>query len=51
MAAPNRLPIRFLLRHLPTVGDLLAHLLTTHSAYHLGQLSTWRRAAGLPEVF
>ena len=51
MAAPNPLPMTFLQENLPTVGDLLAHLLTTHSSFHLGQLSTWRRAAGLPEVF
>jgi hypothetical protein len=41
MAAPNPLPMPFLQQHLPTVGDLIA----------LGQLSTWRRAAGLSEVF
>ena len=32
----------------PTHGDLLTHLLTTHDAVHWGQLSAWRRAAGLP---
>lgn len=51
MAAPNPLPMPFLQQNLPTVGDLVAHLLTTHMAVHLGQLSTWRRVAGLPEVF
>lgn len=45
LAAPN--PIDFLRGPLPTAGDLLAHLLTTHVATHLGQLSAWRRAAGL----
>ncbi len=50
LAAPNPLPMPFLQQHLPTVGDLVAHVLTTHMAYHLGQLSTWRRVAGLPEV-
>lgn len=29
-----------------TVGDLSAHLLTTHFSFHLAQLSAWRRAAG-----
>lgn len=51
MAAPNPLPMPFLQENLPTVGDLLAHLLTTHASFHLGQISTWRRASGLPEVF
>ena len=50
MAAPNPLGLPLLKDCLHDVGDLLAHLLTTHSAYHLGQLSTWRRAAGLPEA-
>jgi hypothetical protein len=30
-----------------TVADIEAHLLTTHFAFHLAQLSGWRRAAGL----
>jgi hypothetical protein len=29
-----------------TVGDLLSHLMTTHAATHLGQLSYWRRMTG-----
>jgi DinB superfamily len=28
---------------LKTVGDVLSHLLTTHYAFHMGQLSAWRR--------
>jgi len=32
----------------PTVRDFLFHLMTSHLAYHLGQLATWRGAAGLP---
>jgi hypothetical protein len=31
----------------PTVGDFVAYLLSAHPAYHLGQLATWRAAAGL----
>jgi hypothetical protein len=31
----------------PTSRDFLIYLMTTHLAYHLGQLSTWRAAAGL----
>ena len=34
----------------PTVGDALVFLLTAHDATHLGQLSAWRRALGLPGV-
>lgn len=30
-----------------TVADLEVHVLTTHFAFHLAQLSGWRRAAGL----
>jgi hypothetical protein len=31
----------------PTVADGAAFLMTTHYAFHLGQLSTWRRGLGL----
>lgn len=33
-----------------TIGDAFAHLVTTHFATHLGQLSLVRRAAGLRPV-
>jgi hypothetical protein len=29
---------------------MLLHLITTHPMLHLGQLSAWRRAMGLPGV-
>jgi len=35
---------------LPTVGTAMIHILTTHQGQHLGQLSAWRRAQGLPSV-
>jgi len=35
---------------LPTVGVAMVHVLTSHHALHLGQLSAWRRAQGLPSV-
>lgn len=35
---------------LPTVGVAMVHILTSHQAAHLGQLSAWRRAQGLPGV-
>ena len=31
----------------PTAGDFAAYLLSSHLAYHLGQLVAWRAAAGL----
>ena len=44
-------PIESLAPMFPTVGDLTVFMLTTHEAIHLGQLSAWRRAQGLPSVF
>ena len=44
--APERARERF-----PTIGALLAGLMTSHHASHNGQLSAWRRAMGLPPVF
>jgi uncharacterized damage-inducible protein DinB len=35
---------------LPTVGVAMVHILTSHQGQHLGQLSAWRRAQGLPGV-
>jgi len=43
-------PGPFLVKELPTVGDLVAHLMTTHPSMHLGQLSVWRRMKGLPSA-
>ncbi len=34
-----------------TSGDLVAHLLTSHFAFHLAQLSGWRRSAGHGPLF
>jgi hypothetical protein len=51
LAEPNPLPMPFLQKTLPTKGDLLAHLLTTHEAAHLGHLSNWRRQMGRPPLF
>jgi hypothetical protein len=44
--APERMRGRF-----PTVRHMLVGLTTSHEASHLGQLSAWRRALGLPSVF
>ena len=43
-------PLGFLRPHIDTVGDLLSHILSTHEAFHLGQLSTWRRVLGFPSA-
>ena len=43
--APEQLRSRF-----PTLGHLLLAMMTMHEATHLGQLSAWRRAQGLPSV-
>jgi hypothetical protein len=37
-------------KHAPRMADFVAHLMTTHAASHLGQLSAWRRLRGLPAV-
>lgn len=34
----------------PRVGDMLVTLMVKHESGHLGQLSAWRRAMGLPRV-
>lgn len=34
----------------PTIGDMLVTLMVKHESGHLGQLSAWRRAMGLPGV-
>jgi hypothetical protein len=44
--APERIRARF-----RTVGNALAGVMTAHESMHLGQLSAWRRAQGLPAVF
>ncbi len=44
--APERLRGRF-----ATVGNVVLGMMTSHEALHLGQLSVWRRALGLPSVF
>ncbi len=45
---PNRLE-RWRTLH-PTVGDMLVTLMVKHESGHLGQLSAWRRAMGMPRV-
>ena len=42
--SPNETP--FFPTEFPTVGAIITHLMTTHAALHLGQLSAWRRVLG-----
>lgn len=48
LAEPN--PIERWLTRFPTIGYLPGQFLVKHNAYHLGQLSAWRRASGLPPI-
>lgn len=50
LAAPNPVPF-FEGTSLRTLGDLLSHLMTSHEGLHLGQLSCFRAARGLPPLF
>ena len=34
-----------------TIGDTVAHLMTTHFAFHIGQISAWRRRQGKSPLF
>lgn len=45
LAEPN--PDERRRRYFPTVGDVVMFLMTSHEASHLGQISAWRRAAGI----
>lgn len=47
---PHPVPMEAL-KLLPTMGNLVTHILTTHEGVHLGQLSMWRRTQGLPPLF
>lgn len=44
------LPIAEYREFWPTIGDAAFYLLGRHEPYHLGQLTSWRRAAGLPAI-
>lgn len=33
----------------PTVGDIIMYLMSAHEGTHIGQLQTWKRAAGLTD--
>jgi hypothetical protein len=50
LVRPHGIELAFVKNTFPTVGDLVAHLMTTHTGFHLGQLSMWRRMLGMPGV-
>jgi len=54
-AADERLaepcPVERMRPMFPTIGDMITFVLTSHETTHLGQLSAWRRALGLPSAF
>jgi hypothetical protein len=43
-------PMERMRERFPTVGVAVNFLMNNHLMMHLGQLSTWRRAVGLPSV-
>ncbi|MEM9296073.1 MAG: DinB family protein [Planctomycetota bacterium] len=49
LARPNP-RTAFVERGLPTLGDMIGFMMTTHEGMHLGQLAAWRRAIGLDRV-
>lgn len=51
MKEPHKVTFDLIRTHLPTVGDLITHLVISHPMAHLGQLTMWRRLIGLPHIF
>ena len=48
MNAPN--PVARAADRMPTVGHMIRFLMLSHESMHLGQLASWRKAAGMPEA-
>jgi uncharacterized damage-inducible protein DinB len=48
LAAPNKTP--YFVTELPTVRALLENLLVGHTMLHVGQMTAWRKVAGLPKI-
>ena len=34
--------------YFPTVGDAMVYMMLVHESIHMGQLTSWRRAMGMP---
>ena len=45
------LPMEELRELFPTIGQFVVFAMTSHEGIHIGQLTAWRRAQGLPLVF
>lgn len=43
-------PVEAVRGFLPTLGDCFVFVMAAHENMHLGQLSAWRRAQGMPRV-
>jgi uncharacterized damage-inducible protein DinB len=48
---PHGVRFESLQKVLPKKGDLLAHMMSNHEAFHIGQLSAWRRTTGRRALF
>lgn len=48
LTRPNNVP--HYQDHLPTLGDLLSHIMCGHTMYHIGQLTTYRTIHSLPRI-
>ena len=46
----RKMPVARWQERFPAAGSILAYLMVHHEAFHIGQLSTWRRARGLPRL-
>jgi hypothetical protein len=51
LSQPHGVAFASLDKGFPTRGDLLAFLMSGHEAFHIGQLSAWRRASGRAPLF
>jgi hypothetical protein len=47
----REMPVERLRSVFSCVGDMVVGLMTTHEAFHMGQLSAWRRARGRKALF
>ena len=46
----RKMPVERWRERFPASGSILAYLMCFHEGFHTGQLSTWRRARGLPRL-
>ena len=46
----RKMPVERWRERFPTAGSILAYLAVHHEAFHIGQLSTWRRVKGFARI-